>query len=65
MEATLVLATLAQRWRLRLAPNQTIELQPKITLRPRYGIRMVPELRTPAAWNETRHAAPAAAPCYS
>ncbi|HZD47304.1 MAG TPA: cytochrome P450, partial [Silvibacterium sp.] len=46
MEATLVLATLAQRWRLRLIPNQRLEVQPKITLRPKYGIRMVPETRS-------------------
>jgi len=45
MEMTLVLATLAQRWRLRLVPGQRLEVQPKITLRPKYGIRMVPELR--------------------
>ncbi len=40
MEATLVLATLAQRWRLELEPGQWIEPQPKITLRPKSGIRM-------------------------
>jgi cytochrome P450 len=45
MEGVLVLATLAQKWRLRLVPGQTIELQPKITLRPKPEIRMVPELR--------------------
>ena len=45
MEATLVLAAIAQRWRLRLIPGQKLEVQPKITLRPKYGIRMVPELR--------------------
>ncbi len=48
MEATLVLATMAQRWRLRLIPGQKLEVQPKITLRPKYGIRMVPELRVGA-----------------
>jgi cytochrome P450 len=42
MEATLALATIAQRWRLQLVPNQTIELQPKITLRPKTGIKAVP-----------------------
>jgi cytochrome P450 len=42
MEATLVLATIAQRWRLRLIPGQRLEVQPKITLRPKYGIRMIP-----------------------
>ncbi|MGB0122511.1 MAG: cytochrome P450 [Silvibacterium sp.] len=46
MEATLVLATLAQRWRLRLVPGQRIEVQPKITLRPKFGIRMIPESRS-------------------
>lgn len=42
MEATLALATIAQRWRLALVPGQTIEPQPKITLRPRKGIRAIP-----------------------
>jgi cytochrome P450 len=45
MESTQLLATIAQRWRLRLVPGQRLEVQPKITLRPKYGIRMVPELR--------------------
>jgi len=39
MEAVLVLATVAQRWRLRLVENQQIALQPKITLRPKFGIK--------------------------
>jgi cytochrome P450 len=43
MEAVLVLATLAQRWRLRLVQDQKIALQPKITLRPKFGIKAVPE----------------------
>jgi cytochrome P450 len=46
MEAILVLATLAQRWRLHLIPNQQIALQPKITLRPKFGIQVVPEFLT-------------------
>lgn len=45
MEGVLVLATLAQKWRLRLVPGQTIGLQPKITLRPKPEIQMIPELR--------------------
>ena len=40
-EGVLVLATLAQRWRLWLAPKQRIAIQPRITLRPRYGMRMI------------------------
>lgn len=47
MEATLLLATIAQRFRLRLAPGQTIEPMPSITLRPKYGMRM--ELRARSA----------------
>jgi len=41
MEATLALATLAQRWRPAVIPGQTIEIQPKITLRPKNGIRVI------------------------
>ena len=44
MEATLALATIAQRWRLALVPGQNIEPQPKITLRPQNGIRAIPIL---------------------
>ena len=41
----LLLATIAQRWRLRLVPGQTIGVAPKITLRPDGPIWVVPELR--------------------
>jgi cytochrome P450 len=40
MEATLILAMIVQRYRLELVPDQDIELQPVVTLRPRYGIQM-------------------------
>jgi cytochrome P450 len=40
MEARLLLATLAQRWRFRLDPTARVALQPVITLRPRYGMAM-------------------------
>jgi hypothetical protein len=36
-----ILATLVQHWRLRLVPGHPVEAQPLITLRPRYGMRMV------------------------
>ena len=42
MEAVLVLATLAQRWQLKIVDEQQIALQPKITLRPKFGIQVVP-----------------------
>ena len=34
----LVMATLAQRWRFSLEPSPPVELQPVITLRPRFGM---------------------------
>ena len=45
MEGVLVLATIVQRWRLRLVPGQKIVPQPIITLRPKHGIRMRVESR--------------------
>jgi cytochrome P450 len=42
-EAQLVLAAVAQRYRLRLVPGHPVELQPLVTLRPRYGIRVTLE----------------------
>jgi hypothetical protein len=39
-EAQLVVATMAQRCRLRLMPEHPVDLHPLITLRPRHGIRM-------------------------
>ncbi len=40
-EAVLVLATLAGRWDAELAPGQEVAAQSAVTLRPRYGMRMV------------------------
>jgi cytochrome P450 len=45
MEGVLLLATIAQRWRLRLAPGHPVAPQAIITLRPRHGMRMVVESR--------------------
>jgi cytochrome P450 len=39
-ETQLVVATVAQRYRLRLVPGHPVELHPLITLRPRNGMRM-------------------------
>jgi cytochrome P450 len=41
MELVLLVATIAQRWRLRLVPDHPVVPQPLITLRPRHGIKMV------------------------
>jgi cytochrome P450 len=53
MEGVLILATLGQQWKLRLVPGQQIDVQPKITLRPRYPIRMIPERRQPQTTSKT------------
>jgi cytochrome P450 len=45
LEAVLILATLAQRFRLRVAPDQIVEAQAVVALRPRYGLKMVLEPR--------------------
>ncbi len=45
MEGVLALATIGQKWRLRLVPGHKVEPQPLITLRPRYGLRMQVECR--------------------
>jgi cytochrome P450 len=44
-EATLILATVAQRYRLRPKPGFPVEPQGLITLRPRHGMRMLIERR--------------------
>jgi cytochrome P450 len=43
MEGVLLLATVGQRWRLRLSPGHPVEPQALITLRPRYGMKMAVE----------------------
>jgi cytochrome P450 len=46
IEAQLVVATLAQRYRLRLVPGHRVDPWPLITLRPRFGMPMFIERRT-------------------
>jgi cytochrome P450 len=43
MEGMLLLATIGQRWRLRLVPGHPVEPKALITLRPRYGMKMIAE----------------------
>jgi len=45
MEGVLLIATIAQKWKLGLAPGQLVEPKAMVTLRPRYGMRMVIEAR--------------------
>ncbi len=45
LEATLILATVAQRFRLTLAPGPPLELVPSVTLRPKRGPRLIAQPR--------------------
>ena len=49
LEGILLLATLGQQWKMRLEPGFRVALQPRINLRPRYGMRMILEKRRPQA----------------
>ena len=40
MEGVLLIATLAQKWKLNLSPEQKIALKPLMTLRPKFGMKM-------------------------
>lgn len=41
MEATLILATIAQRFHVAVVPDQTVTPLPSITLRPKYGVKAI------------------------
>jgi len=49
MEGVLLLATIAQEWKLKLLPGHPVEPEPLITLRPKYGMRMTVERRRESA----------------
>jgi cytochrome P450 len=40
-EGVILLAEIARRWRFEAAPDQRVELNPTVTLRPKYGLKMV------------------------
>ncbi len=52
MEVRILLAVIAQAFRLRLAPGHRIEAQGRVTLRPRYGMRMTIEPRIQDAMSD-------------
>jgi cytochrome P450 len=49
LEAQLTLATIAQRYRLRMVPGHPVEAKMQVTTSPRYGLRMTLEPRRPSA----------------
>jgi cytochrome P450 len=44
-EGVLLLATIGQRWRLKLAPGHKVAINPVLTLRTKHGMRMIAERR--------------------
>ena len=46
MEGVLILATIAQRWRFSLVPGHRVEPLPLVTLRPKYGMKMITNERS-------------------
>jgi cytochrome P450 len=46
MEATLLLATIAQRFQFRAEPGHVVTPSPSFTLRPKHGVRMRLEKKT-------------------
>jgi cytochrome P450 len=53
LEAQLIVAAIAQRYRVELVPDQNIQPEPLITLRPTPGIRA--KLRKRAPWESSRN----------
>lgn len=49
MEAVLVLATIGQHWKFRHTGGQPMKLDPRVTLRPKGGLRLLPVRRTARA----------------
>lgn len=47
MEGVLLLATIAQKWRLAMVPGHPVEPEALITLRPKFGMRMLVASRQP------------------
>jgi hypothetical protein len=45
MEGVLLIAAIASRWKMSLAPGQRVVPDPLITIRPKYGMKMIVEKR--------------------
>lgn len=46
LEGSTVLATLTERWQFRIDPRHEVELAPRVTLRPKSGVRLVVDRRS-------------------
>lgn len=47
MEGIMLIAAIASKWKMRLVPGQSIVPKPLITIRPKYGMKMIMERRGP------------------
>ena len=47
-EAKLIIASVAQRYRLRPVPGHPVAVEPGVTLRPKHGLMMTLEKRRPS-----------------
>lgn len=56
LEALLTVATVAQRYRLRLVPGHPVDTKMQITTSPRYGLKMTIEQRSSAKATKQEHA---------
>lgn len=57
MEAVLVLATIGQRYRLRVVSDRPLELIPSVTLRPKHGVKMIVHQRVLKGKEQVRYEA--------
>ena len=56
-EGILLLVTLARQWTMRLVPGHPVEPQPRLTLRPKFGMKMALQKREPRTENRAMIAA--------
>jgi hypothetical protein len=52
MEGILLIATLAQRFQFSLAPTAQMVCEPRVTLRPKYGLPVIIHRRQQFTWNK-------------
>ncbi len=45
MEGIIIIAAIASKWKMRLVPHQSVVPEPLITIRPKYGMKMILERR--------------------
>lgn len=64
LEASLIMATVVQKYRVTLAPNQSIEPEHTLTLHPKHGLKVILEERNVTTGHVTQPPIPAACPAH-